>query len=157
MKKIFVGFLSLSIVALFSVMAMAWSHGGWWGRPRLGWRRILRATANASAAARRTLGAGALRTPTPMAAAHRMLMGKAPLIPTCTVAVQRTPKEEAGRRPAPTAARPTATPTMVVHTTVAEPTLDTTHPPWLIPTGPGATTAEVGLQQAQPLQERQSA
>ncbi len=31
MKKIFIGFLSLSIVALFSVLAWAWSHGNRYG------------------------------------------------------------------------------------------------------------------------------
>ena len=61
MKKIFVGFLSLSIIVLFSVLAWAWWHGGRWGGT-VAAAAGLRPLRTPRAAARRTAGGGTSHT-----------------------------------------------------------------------------------------------
>ena len=63
MKKIFVVFLSLSIVALFSVLAAAWSMGNSWRRQHGSTAKGLRATQNAwGGSSSHTAGEGSSHT-----------------------------------------------------------------------------------------------
>jgi hypothetical protein len=90
MKKIFVCFLSLLMVVLLYVAAAAFSSGNRYGGST---SHSYGSTSHTSA-------------------------GKAPLIPTRMAVAQRTTPEGAGRRPALTAGRPTATLTTAVHTII---------------------------------------
>ena len=76
MKKIFVSFMSLSVVVFFSVQAGAWSHGGRYGGSSLGTAMGPRATTAPGAAAHRTQPGRARLTPAPMAASTSHAYGE---------------------------------------------------------------------------------